>query len=65
MKDLELKKLAKRQRISFIILLTLIILSAIFFLKINFYISISFLAIGVGVVYIEVLNKKMMKELEE
>ena len=65
MKDLERKKLEKRQRISFIILLVLIILSAIFFLNINFYISISFLAIGVCVVYIESLNRKMMKELEE
>jgi len=63
--NLELKKLEKRQKISFIALLILIILSAVFSLNINFYISICFLAIGVGVVYIEYLNRKIMKELEE
>jgi len=63
--NLELKKLEKRQKISFIALLILIILSAVFSLNINFYISICFLVIGICIVYIEVLNKKMIKKLEE
>jgi len=57
--NLELKKLEKRQKISFIVLLILIILGAILFLNINFYISISLLVIGAGVVYIEYLNRKI------
>jgi len=65
MTNLKSKKLEKKQRVSFMVLLILIILGAILFLKINFYISTCFLAIGVGVVYIEYLNRKIMKELEE
>ena len=65
MKDLELKKLEKRQRISFIILLILIFLGAVLFVKTNIYIAIGLFFVGMGLIYTENLNKKMMKMLEE
>jgi len=65
MTNLELKKIEKRQKLGFIVLLTLIFLGAVLFINTNIYISIGCLIVAAIVAYIENLNKKMIKELEK
>jgi len=65
MTDLELRKLEKRQKLGFIFLSVLIFLGAVLFAKTNIYIAIGLFLVGIGLIYIENLNKKMIKELEK
>ena len=65
MTDLELKKLQKRQKIVFILMMSLTFLTAIWFIKINIFVSILLTIAGIIGFLQEKLHKQMLKELEE
>ena len=65
MTDLELKKLQKRQKIIFILMMSLIFLAAILFIRINIFVSILLIIAGIIGFLQEKSHQKMLEELEK
>jgi len=65
MTDLELKKLQKRQKIIFILMISLILLAAILFIRINIFVSILLIIAGIIGFLQEKSHQKMLEELEK
>jgi len=65
MTDLELKKLQKRQKIIFILMMSLIFLAAILFIKINNFVSIILTIAAIIGFLQEKLHKQMLEKLKK
>ena len=65
MTDLELKKIQKRQKLGFILMMSLTFLTAIWFIKINVFVSILLTITGIIGFLQEKLHQKMLEELEK